>query len=215
MKMNIMIFISGKCSSGKDTLVEWLRSDPTIRDNVTTLSFAQGVREELCRLHPEIDRERLRTDYTYKAQFRKEMVEIGDGYRQTMPSIWVDKHFLEVQKICLFEPTKIVCIPDMRYASNDCGDEFQYSKDIAAELGIVTIRVRMKAPLLARLNRMQPQAVSDYMRYASTNASECSLDHVPDSAFDYVITNDTQDIPESAITLRRDVSNLWKRLHER
>lgn len=211
--MTVVIFVSGKVAAGKDTVVSLLCQDLLIRESVSKIPFAWGVRDELCLKYPEIDRARLETDYKYKAQFRKEMVEIGDGYRKTIsPSIWVDHHRKNLMREIEKNPKKIICTTDLRYSTNDSGDEFQYSKDISKQLGIVTIRVRVKAPLLVRLSRMSPENVRDYLMYSAQNDSECSLDHLPDEAFDYVFNNGIPHAePKGVDIFREDLLTLWSR----
>lgn len=211
---NIILFISGKASSGKDTFVNqlklqmmlmnqnvmlssqeqynWMRfgrqedvvnylhgkNDPVVR-----ISFADGVKRELCRLHPEIEYERLFTDPVYKEQFRKEMIEIGDGYRKNLSeNIWVDKLSLALSEYTKQYKGKIIVVPDLRYKN-----ELAYANALKID-GYLVMTIRMEASLPTRISRMSLDGMTQYINYGQFNDSECELDNIPDS-FDIVCNN--------------------------
>lgn len=219
--MNLAIFIHGKVSNGKDTFVRavkyifgcYLSSElkgmsisdvideinklkenrPSIFDteDIVTMPFADEVRKELCRLDPTVDYTLLCKDYNYKAKYRKQLVEIGDGYRKNNPGIWIDKHYLALKEFCSNNNGKVICIPDMRYSTNDAGDEFEYARNPEIP-DLLTLTVKIKASLPARLSRMSPEGIKAYINYGMHNASENAMDHIPDDKFDFVCDNSTE-----------------------
>lgn len=208
--MNIAIFIHGKAGAGKDTFVKALKyfykdevtsdyhniqdlltNKPSIYDteDIVVMPFADEVRKELCRLDPAVDFPRLCNDYEYKTKYRKELVDIGDGYRQRDPGIWVDKHYISLKQWNLENKGKIVCIPDMRYSTNDTGDEFAYAKEIGKELQLLSFTVKITASLSARLGRMSETARKNYIQFGMYNDSENAMNHVKEENFDFVCCN--------------------------
>lgn len=235
--MNIALFIHGKASAGKDYFVKGLKIHHLLKNSilnkvmtpdelmdgnfhdpkiVISMPFADEVRRELCRLDPLVEFDRLCHDYTYKAKYRKELVEIGNGYRQDNPGIWVEKHYATLKKWNEENNGKIVCIPDMRYDTDDQGSEYTYSKEINEWGKIVSFRVKINAPLGIRLNRMSPEGVAAYVRYGMNNPSETSMDHLPNEAFDYVCDNSSncRGIPNSFLVVYNEILNLWTEIRE-
>jgi len=191
--MNIAVFIHGKAAAGKDTFVRALENEAErimLPENIIVkMPFADEVRKELCRLDPTVDFNKLCNDYDYKTQYRKQLVEIGDGYRQSNPGIWVDKHYISLKEFNLKNKGKIVCVPDMRYSTNNAGDELAYAQEIGKEFKLLSFTVKIKADLSARLYRMSKKAREQYLLYGMYNDSENAMNHVPDSAFSFVCEN--------------------------
>jgi len=242
--MNLAIFIHGKVSTGKDTFVravkyifkyylfpelrEMYASDifaeikklkenqPSMFDteDIVTMPFADEVRKELCRLDSTVDYDLLCKDYNYKAKYRKQLVEIRDGYRQNNPGIWIDKHYLALKEFCSNNNGKVICIPDMRYSTNDAGDEFDYARNPEIP-DLLTLTVKIKASLPARLSRMSPEGIKAYINYGMHNASENAMDHIPDDKFDYVCDNSTGNnthFNPSLISAAEEIFSLYEKI---
>lgn len=208
--MNIAIFIHGKAGAGKDTFVKALKyfnkkeevtdyyevdnlfmNKPSTYDteDIVTMPFADEVRKELCRLDSSVDFKLLCNDYKYKTKYREQLVNIGDGYRQRDPGIWVDKHYVALKQWNLENKGKIVCVPDMRYSTNNTGDEFAYAKEIGKELQLLSFTVKIKASLSARLSRMSETARKAYIQFGMYNDSENAMNHIKEEDFDFVCCN--------------------------
>ncbi len=81
--------------------------------------------------------------------------------------------------------TFFIC-PSLRYLN-----EYQLSRDLNLEIpNTISFNGKVKASLLPRLNRMSPEGVAKYMKFACFNDSETQLDNLPDTAFDFVCEND-------------------------
>jgi len=217
MADNLVILIHGKAFAGKDSVYNTLRimtskyfQNITYNDyqsfvnNVYTetvpeflmqhvehcirVPFADEVKKELCRINPKVDYQRLMSDPVYKSSFRKELVEIGDGYRQDDPAIWVKKHretfFPLLKKIS----KKVVFITDVRYVN-----EYNYGEEIEKETNNIVLRIKIDAPLPDRLTRMSYDAVKKYVKYSKYNAGE-NMEEISERAgcklkWDLVIDN--------------------------
>lgn len=182
---------NGSEMSEKEELLNLYTGKPSIFDTpaINTMPFADEVRRELCRLDPSVDFDRLCRDYSYKTAFRKQLIEIGDGYRQEDPGVWVDKHRKSLQAWNETNNNKIICIPDMRYHTPNHGSEFDYAKEVGSWGNIISIRIKIHAPLCTRLLRMSKEGIASYVQYGMHNASETSMDHVPNEEFNLCIEN--------------------------
>lgn len=218
--MNLILFIHGKASAGKDQFVKGLKFTKYIlsknvlkpyvltkedwhqvsfliegrpslfdTDDIVCIPFADEVRKELCRLDPSVDFERLCKDYSYKSKYRQQLIKIGEGYRYNNPGIWVEKHYSTLKKWNEENNGKIVCVPDMRYDTDNQGSEFEYSKEINTWGNIISFRIKIFAPLAVRLSRMSLDGIVSYLKFGINNPSETSMDHLPDKEFDYVCDN--------------------------
>lgn len=196
MSDNLVILIHGKAFAGKDSVYNTLRlmtskyfqSIPyndyhTFVNNVYTetvpeilqqhvehcirVPFADEVKRELCRINPKVDYKRLMSDSSYKSNFRKELVDIGDGYRQDDPDIWVKKHRANFFPMLKKEQKKLFFITDARYLN-----EYDYAEEIEKETGNIVIRVKVHAPLADRLSRMSYDAAKKYIKFSKYNAGE-------------------------------------------
>lgn len=215
MKPNIILFISGKASSGKDTFVNQLRLQlyhDSHRCNIgyeeqymflkygsqldinkfeledkkiIRLSFAEEVKLELCRVNPSIDFNRLMTDSAYKEQYRKEMIEIGDGYRSKFHKmIWIEKLDEHLRLVNCRNSGKIIVIPDCRYIN-----EFNYAHDLCKTLpNTIVLTYRINASLPTRLSRMSKAGILNYLAKGRFNTGETELDE--EIYFDKIIDND-------------------------
>lgn len=227
--MNIILFVHGKASAGKDSFVKSLKANflkhseqsrrkenflyeeetfvdpladlfadkPSLFDEapIEIISFNQGVYEELARLNPEVDLQRLQNDYAYKSKYRKELVAIGDGYRQENPEIWIQKHFSILKKKCKTEKNKIYVCPSVRY-----WNEVQYSKNVNSYIdNLISFSIKINASLGTRLCRMPKDGILKYMKVAKENPSETDLDFIPEFKFDFSIDNNENFESESLI----------------
>lgn len=185
MPSNTYLFLSGKAHSGKDTTFKLLQY--YCEDDAVRLAFADEVKRELVRINPEVSFERLITDNKYKDQYRKELIEIGDGYRLVNPKIWVDKLHDQILKFDKENSGKIVCITDTRYKN-----EIQFAEDLNTILNYksMAFNIRIKSSLPARLARMSADGMMKYMEVGRYNTSECDLDDLPDHGFDFVVENE-------------------------
>lgn len=186
MPNNTYLFLSGKAHSGKDTTFKLLRY--YCEEDAVRMAFADEVKRELVRINPDISFERLLRDNKYKDQYRKELIDIGDGYRQTNPKIWIDKIHEQIVKFDKENFGKIVCITDTRYKN-----EVQFAEDLNTILNYksMAFNVRIKATLPSRLARMSNDGMLKYMSVGRYNPSECDLDDLPDCGFDFVVENET------------------------
>jgi hypothetical protein len=213
--MKIVCFVSGKASAGKDTFVKCMAAhlaglpiynvfecgkskvqgtlDEIFEEGnfgdlpIRVVPMADEVRRELCRIRPEVSFERMKRDYSYKASFRKEQVDIGDGYRQGDPDIWVKKHKLYLQENNILDGSGFIFIPDIRYKN----ELYDYSKQLQIEFGskVLVLRVRVLVDLYSQLLRMSPKSSREYCAYGRFNASECMLDDVQERDYDLIVDN--------------------------
>lgn len=196
MADNLVILIHGKAFAGKDSVYNTLRimtskyfqsiaynEYQSFVNNIYTetvpeflmqhvehcirVPFADEVKKELCRVNPNVDYRRLMSDPVYKSSFRKELVEIGDGYRQDDPNIWVRKHRDTFFPLLRKVSKKLIFITDVRYVN-----EYDYGEEIEKETNNTVLRIRVDAPLPDRLSRMSYDAVKKYVKYSKYNAGE-------------------------------------------
>lgn len=214
--MNIILFVHGKASAGKDSFVQALKyfckfqtpdrdkmyldkplfttelqklfsGKPSAYDNarIYPVSFNEGVYEEACRLNPNIDLSKLKSDYAYKSQYRELLVSIGDGYRKENPYIWIESHERDLGNILQKIDNSFIVTPCLRYEN-----ELQYSKSLNKKFqNLLSFSIKIEASLTTRLNRMSSIGVNKYLKFAMQNESETGLDHVPDRMFDCIISN--------------------------
>lgn len=232
---NLVLFVSGKASSGKDTLFNKLRYeifdeiseeyiDPKevysffksgehpkitafeLKDQVVhKFPFADEVKRELVRLQPEVDFVRLLKDSEYKEKYRKELVDIGDGYRENDPLIWIKKQQEELVRFLNTNDKKIVVVTDVRYLN-----EFVYFETMAkSNSPNIFVSIRIEASLPVRLSRMSKSGMLNYLNRARYNRSECELDN--HKGFDLIIQNE-QDLSCSMISDIRNILNIWRKL---
>lgn len=209
--MNLIVFISGKASAGKDTFAKSLlcclknnfdseilksKEDYAALFNekkdtfnfggvqVTFAPFADEVRRELCRLQPDVSFEALKYDYVYKTKFRKEMIDIGHGYRQKDPLIWVKKHGENINPLLNSGTPQVILVPDTRYQN-----EMAYGIALSNmfEGKVFSYSARINATLLTRLNRMSPEGAKTYLAKGRYNPGECELDVC--NSFDFIGEN--------------------------
>ena len=198
-------------------LRNFVSGKPAIFDtpDIVCLPFADEVRRELCRIDPGIDFNRLCQDYEYKSRFRKELIKIGDGYRQENPGIWVEKHYTTLKQWNADNNGKIICVPDMRYHTENQGSEYDYSREVCEWGKIVSFRIKIHAPLGIRLLRMSSNNVGSYLKYGVNNPSETSMEELPDRAFDYVCDNSenvSNCFPDSFRKPYWDIMNLFLKI---
>ena len=196
MSDNLVILIHGKAFAGKDSVYNTLRvmtakdADIQTYDNYQAfvnsiyaeslpeflaprvehclrVPFADEVKKELCRMNPSVDYQRLMTDPVYKSNYRKELVEIGDGYRKSNPNIWVEKHRESFFPLLEKVSKKIIFITDVRYIN-----EFDYGEEIERETNNIVIRLKVESPLPHRLSRMSYDAAKKYIQYSKYNNGE-------------------------------------------
>lgn len=196
MADNLVVMIHGKAFAGKDSVYNTLRimtskyfqsiaynDYQSFVNNVYTetvpeflmqhvehcirVPFADEVKKELCRINPKVDYQRLMSDPVYKSSFRKELVEIGDGYRQDDPNIWVKKHRDSFFPLLRKVTKKIIFVTDVRYIN-----EYDYGEEIEKETNNTVIRIKVDAPLPDRLSRMSLEAMKKYVKYSKYNAGE-------------------------------------------
>lgn len=233
---NLVIFVSGKAFSGKDTLAkrlrlrifqyltgtyvnfeeatEFVKTGRSKRINefelgnqvVYQFPFADEVKKELCRKNLDVDFDRLMTDSEYKEQYRKELVDIGDGYRMDNPFIWIDYHKKNLIKFLNTNDKKVAIITDMRYQN-----EFNYFENLAmSKSPNVFISVRINASLPIRLSRMTRNGMLNYVNRARYNASETELDD--EKSFDMVINNDNDHIANCMSEQVELLFNIWRKI---
>lgn len=88
----LLLGIAGYAQTGKDTLASIItkKLGPGITSKI--YKFAEEVREEAARKNPDIPREHFwSTDPEIKSKIRPILVEIGGGYRENDPGIWIRK----------------------------------------------------------------------------------------------------------------------------
>ncbi len=171
---------------------------------IETISFNEGVYQELARINPEVDLLRLKTDYEYKSRYRKDLIRIGDGYRQENPEIWIEKHCENLEERLKVSDDQIFICPSMRYRN-----ELEYSKFLNTKDNLISFSVKIEASLGTRLNRMSSEGIANYMKFAKENASETDLDSTPDSEFDFYIRNEENFEPENYILMLNEFV-FWK-----
>lgn len=185
MPNNIYLFIHGKAHSGKDTIFNSMKMTVCANDTVR-MAFADEVKRELVRINPEVSFEKLLTDNEYKEKYRKELVEIGDGYRKDDPYIWIDKMKEQILYFDSKNSKKIVCITDMRYRN-----EFSFANELMEILAheSMSFTVKLDVQEIVRFGRMSTDGLKKYLKYGRENPSECDMDTVTNSEFDVVIDN--------------------------
>ena len=106
----ILLAIAGAARSGKDTLAKTLQ---TFVPNTVTLAFAHAVKEEadqICK--KKFGLSAFTVDPAEKKIVRPVLIEIGHGYRQKDPMVWINRL---AAKIDATLPTKNIIITDCRY----------------------------------------------------------------------------------------------------
>jgi len=220
MGNNLIVFIHGKAFSGKDSIYHTLRLNSidtitftdydkhvsfvneffedkqTAKDktpDIIRLPFADEVKRELCRIKPEVDFDKLMSDPAYKSQYRKELVEIGDGYRKDDIDCWVNKHRDNFFPLLEQSDKKMFVITDARYCN-----EMEYAKEIEyhnkySNNNSVVITVKVWADLPTRLNRMSVESAYKYLKYSKNNRGEMMEEYALENNnpinFDIVVNN--------------------------
>ena len=171
----MIIGISGKARSGKDTFADFLVDVFYSQFNrkFKTMAFADELKY-LCKIQFGLSYEQLwgdskeKLDYRYRKQdgefwtAREIMQAVGEFYRSIDADYWVKALDQSIKN----SMDKDIIITDVRYPN-----EFNYVK----ESGGIIIRIyRVGGP---------------YINNAS-HSSECALDSFADSLFDVVIHND-------------------------
>lgn len=235
---NLVLFVSGKAAAGKDTLFnrlrqetfeyfedeyipdgEWFeflktgKNDKVEKSEIDTkiihkIAFADEVKYELCRLNPEVDEFKLFNSTTYKEQFRKELVDIGDGYRKNDPLIWIKKHQERLIKYLDTHDGHLVVITDMRYIN-----EFVYFEHMAKSMSEnIFLSVRVECPLHIRLERMSKIGMINYVNRARYNDSEIQLDS--NNNFDLRIDNSSEKLLDCMHREVKSIFGLWKKMND-
>ena len=203
--MNIIIGYAGYACSGKDTASKALENlilkqakdvikieDPTtlVAGTLCTAAdeaiilwhvpLALGVKlefvEEQKELGVQIDLRRLLYDSEYKCQFRKGLIAIGDGRRNTVhPLYWIHKVQKIIEHLAKEYPDQkhIYQITDMRYQN-----EIPEFEDYVYANGISMLSVKVLTRLDVIIDRMLSSGVVDFMRMHRLNPSEKNIKRV-------------------------------------
>lgn len=88
-----VVCLTGFRASGKDyTAQQVLALCKHVHPDwvVKRYAIADEIKDELCRMHGEVDRLRLDTDREYKEKWRPLLIEIGGNGRAQHPDYWVN-----------------------------------------------------------------------------------------------------------------------------
>jgi dephospho-CoA kinase len=208
--MNMILGYVGYACSGKDTasklleklIIECSNSAVKLEDPTTLITgtlvderliiwhvpLALGVKlefvEEQNKLGISVDLRKLLYDSEYKCQFRKQLIEIGDGRRNTVhPLYWIHKAQENIKHLLQQYPDQqhIFQITDMRYQN-----EIPEFENYAYANNISMLSIKVEASLHLILARMAKPGVIDYMQRHRLNNSEINVKRI---AADIVLNN--------------------------
>jgi hypothetical protein len=214
----MIIAISGKAGSGKDTFARALAGNRSVA--VKSMAFADPLKVFVQQLYPGVFTEsdlwgpsenRNKIEPTTGKPLRVILQELGTKWREFDPDIWVRPAILKANKMLMsgqlglgldYSPQKgvyyygalvscdVVCVTDCRFEN-----ELAHLK----RAGAMTIRMKRKG--------------SGLKSERAGHVSETSLDQVPDEHFHAIVHNkgeDEDELKNVVQTVLRDAKILWE-----
>lgn len=110
-KKTLTIGIAGYARTGKDTFADLVTEMVGSCELTARFKFAEMVRRECARLYPHLAADMWTEDPSKKEIIREKLLEVGAGYRDKNPNVWIE-HLAEIVPYAE-EPIRL--IPDARY----------------------------------------------------------------------------------------------------